>query len=139
MMALGPSQVFWITAVFLKDERRYFLLRKKQGTHNPSANRPGAPDGHRIWYEPYFRPGPPGDRHAGHVSQPADGGLANFLCEHETVDGSQIDTILGRTEKPIETDDTAHWNDRGEKPGLDTEELPVFAGAFVQMIDHSQD
>ena len=28
--------------------------------------------------------------------------LADLLCEHETVDGSQIDAILGRAETPIE-------------------------------------
>ena len=27
--------------------------------------------------------------------------LAEMLCEHETVDGSQIDAILGKTEIPV--------------------------------------
>jgi cell division protease FtsH len=57
--------------------------------------------------------------------------LANLLCEHETVDGAQIDAILGRNETPIEPDNTPHWEDDGGKTSPDEEESPVKEGEFV--------
>jgi cell division protease FtsH len=58
--------------------------------------------------------------------------LADLLCEHETVDGSQIDAILGKTETPIELDDSPHWEDDSGKTSQDEEALPVIEGVFVQ-------
>jgi cell division protease FtsH len=45
--------------------------------------------------------------------------LADLLCERETVDGSQIDTMLGRTETGVELDDNLHWENDGGKTSPD--------------------
>jgi len=60
--------------------------------------------------------------------------LAGLLCEHETVDGSQIDGILGRTETPGELDETLHQEGDGEKMSPDEEESPVIEGVFAQTL-----
>ena len=59
--------------------------------------------------------------------------LADLLCEHETVDGSQIDAILGRAETPIELDDTPQWEDDGGKTSPDEEESPAIDPVYVHM------
>jgi cell division protease FtsH len=45
--------------------------------------------------------------------------LADLLCERETVDGSQIDAMLGRTETGVELDDNPHWENDGGKTSPD--------------------
>jgi len=58
--------------------------------------------------------------------------LADLLCEHETVDGSQIDALLGRTETPTDLDVSPHWDDDGGKTIPDEEGSPVLEGVFAK-------
>ncbi len=59
--------------------------------------------------------------------------LADLLCEHETVDGAQIDAILGKPENLDENDVNSKWEDDGGNTTPDKVEIPVGEGVLSQM------
>jgi cell division protease FtsH len=50
--------------------------------------------------------------------------LSDLLCEQETVDGAQIDAMLGRTSTPIELNSIALWEDDCANKDLEEESRP---------------